>query len=116
MTQTSIEHALTAALLAAMAAMTIAILAPSAAQAAEPAGASLRVKYADLDLETDAGVATLYSRLAGAALRVCDDGGSRGLRHEQAVRACRASALARAVGDIGSAKLAALGAGRKPLG
>ena len=116
MTHSSIEHTLTATLLTVMAATTIALLSPAIAGAAESDnGLQVKVSYADLDLETDAGATQLYQRLAGAARRVCDDG-SEGLRAEQAMRACQADTLARAVGHVGSAKLAALSMTRKPLG
>lgn len=105
----------TAPFAAALAAVGVALLG-----AVEPARAGevpqATVRYADLDLETDAGVTELYRRLQIATRRVCPDDGSRGLHREQLLRECRADALARAIGASGSARLAALQASRRRAG
>lgn len=44
------------------------------AQAAAPADThSISVQYADLNLDSKAGIVTLYRRIKGAAERVCDE-------------------------------------------
>lgn len=79
---------------------------------AEPHAVQAKVNYADLDLQSPVGAAALYRRINSAARRVCDAGGSRDLRAQQAARRCRETAVARAVATIGSAQLAALHASR----
>jgi UrcA family protein len=74
------------------------------------------VMYADLNLDTDAGVQVLHRRIANAVRRVCPNYDARDLGEAQIVRACREQAMARAVEAIGSTRLAALEASRKPFG
>ncbi|MEZ0241805.1 MAG: UrcA family protein [Sphingomonas sp.] len=56
----------------------------------------VRVSYADLDLSSPAGVATLDRRLARAVNSVCPDSLSKRLSEIHAVQACRTAALRQA--------------------
>ena len=81
---------------------------------AQPEPASLRVSYADLDLATDAGAATMLARLQTAAARVCEGQrqGVRGLDAEARYRTCRQTVVAQSVEQVGAPRVAALYAGR----
>jgi UrcA family protein len=76
-------------------------------------GPSTRVKFGDLDLNTDAGRRELLDRLSKAANRVCEDYAylywSDG--YLQAYRSCFQSTLAAAVDKIHQEQLSALFAG-----
>jgi UrcA family protein len=84
------------------------LLAAGPVMAAGPESRTVTVRYADLDLASDAGVRTLYARLRAAAQQVCGPRASRDLYMQQLWRACRDDTLARAVGQLGNAKLAVL--------
>ena len=67
------------------------------------------VKYADLNLSTSSGVAALYQRIERAAVEVCQlPQGTRQLRIEAELKACRADATDRAVGQANLPKLSAM--------
>ncbi|HUI59856.1 MAG TPA: UrcA family protein [Steroidobacteraceae bacterium] len=69
------------------------------------------VKYADLNLDTDAGAKALYSRLNVAARQVCHEAevnSSRELYRFSRFRWCYSSAMDRAVHDVHSPRLLAL--------
>ena len=66
------------------------------AQAAPEPGASAMVSYADLDLKTSGGRATLQSRIRGAVEQVCPEQDLRRLEMRDYYRACRARAEASA--------------------
>lgn len=69
---------------------------------------SKAVSYADLNLKSQAGIATLYKRIERAAIEVCDiPQGTMLLKFEAEIRSCRADATDRA---IMSAKLPTLNA------
>jgi UrcA family protein len=107
-------NAVTLPLAAAATALTL-VFATLPAHAGTPASAESRVavRYADLDLASDAGAAALYQRIAAAAREVCPGYfESRHLLHRQAVRECRESAIARAIEAIDSPRLAAIQAAR----
>ena len=74
--------------------------------------AQVVVGYADLDLDTERGAAALQRRIAAAARQVCGAPSPRDLRMYQKARDCMAAAIARAVEDVGSPRLAKLHAGR----
>jgi len=59
---------------------------------------SITVQFSDLDLDHKAGIATLYTRLDGAARQVCDQ--HAGLMAKQAYRVCVRKALSVAVARI----------------
>ena len=77
----------------------------------EPAK-SLKVSYADLDLSTQAGAATLYSRIRSAAKTVCgyDDSS---YRHFAFTR-CFKQAVGNAVAQVNNPQLTALHQGKSP--
>jgi len=73
----------------------------------DPFLASRTVNYSDLDLNTPAGLATLYQRISSAAARVCPGSSDISDLHGQIyTQACRAAAVHRAVQAIGSPMLA----------
>jgi UrcA family protein len=78
----------------------------STALAAAPARTAT-VSYADLDLDTEAGVEALYRRLLGAAHAACNPLDRRGAVGEAEFQVCKAEALTRAVADIGNPRLTA---------
>ena len=84
-------------------------LAPVLAHAATgDAAPTVTVRYADLNLGTDAGSAALYARLVSAARKVCAASDIRDLGAMAAARACEQQAIANAVRDVHSPKLAAV--------
>jgi UrcA family protein len=66
------------------------------------------VAYGDLDLGTENGVHTLYSRIARAASRVCPYGDAMDPERVVLFKSCREAAITRAVSEIKSPQLAAL--------
>jgi UrcA family protein len=95
----------------------LAVLPANAGENANPNQAPQAiVKYADLDIESDAGALALYRRIASAAHEVCPDNGTRDLRRWQAARECRDQAMARAISQVGSVRLAAIRAARARVG
>jgi UrcA family protein len=71
---------------------------------------SLAVHYTDRDLATADGSARLYSRIAVAAERVCPQAGPADMSRLALAKACQAQAIARAVHEVGSPRLAAVSA------
>jgi UrcA family protein len=68
---------------------------------AEEAPKSLTVQFADLDLSKDAGAATLFNRIKGAAQSVCSThSGGTTLRDKQQHAACVEFALSNAVARV----------------
>lgn len=86
---------------------TAAPLFPGVVSAGEPVR-SVTVHYGDLNLQTQAGLQTLYARLQAAARQVCPSEGATTLSAGMSSRACRKDALSAAVGDAGIPALAAL--------
>jgi UrcA family protein len=74
---------------------------------AEPP-ASVRVSYHDLNLSTDTGSQALYARIVAAARQVCPVSDIRNLSEVAAAQACRTEAIARAVREVNSPRLASL--------
>ena len=74
------------------------------AQSAEPAAEipSVTVRYADLNLNTPAGVEVLYARLRAAARDVCNVGERRPLNEAIAAKACYRRTLAAVVDGVPS--------------
>jgi UrcA family protein len=110
---------LTASLLAASAGTVLLAAAPLAATAApadEPyvvatteGGPAVAVKYSDLDLRTERGARILLERIQLAADQVCPPAAdSRSLSRVEARAACEKDAIARAVDQVGSPRLAAV--------
>ena len=84
-----------------------------AAGVVRAAGADARaftVRYSDLDPSTDAGARALYARIAAAAYRVCAPDNMLSPDAMATARVCREDAIARAVRDIHSPRLASLSA------
>jgi UrcA family protein len=73
----------------------------------------LTVNYADLNLESAAGIESLYARIRSAAKNVCGTAERYELRAKAEMRACRESAVANAVAKIDNAALAARHAGKQ---
>jgi UrcA family protein len=98
-------------LLRASAALTACFIvgASAMAYAAAPADASpsVRVNYHDLNLATEQGTQTLYRRIVSAAHTVCAFSDIRNLAEFAAARACERQAIAHAVRDVNSPRLAA---------
>ena len=69
-----------------------ALVVPTVSQAA--ANNSARVSYADLNLASDAGIAALRGRIAGAARDVCEIEDSREMALAAATDSCRSIAIA----------------------
>lgn len=91
--------------------LTTAFLAsPAVASAAQPAIGVLQttVHYNYRDLETDQGTRALYERITSAAKSVCPGYDSRDLAAFAGSRECQRQAVARAIGQIGNGRLAAL--------
>jgi UrcA family protein len=80
------------------------------AQAATPANdvPTVVVSYDDLDLSTTDGASTLYKRISVAAHKVCPFEDSVHPMQVAANKSCRSAAIARAVGTVNNAKLAAV--------
>jgi UrcA family protein len=101
----TMKHALLLALVPAALALT----APAAL--AKPAG--LRVEYADLNLNSEAGAEVMLRRLNRAAASVCGDSyGRRPIEAREAVRACMSDAVERAVSALDHPTVTALYRGR----
>jgi UrcA family protein len=60
------------------------------------------VKFADLDLRSKTGVATLYERIQSAAKQVCEPENSRTFEHINRIRRCEQRAVDQAVMDVNS--------------
>jgi UrcA family protein len=90
--------------------LTLALLATTFvnhADAVEPPGAVPQavVNYSDLNLDSPAGAATLYLRIAHAADRVCPSSGRETLLAEANRRSCTAHAIRRAVETVNAREL-----------
>jgi UrcA family protein len=81
----------------------------ASAALAQPAteAPTAHVRFADLDLNKDAGVERLYARLRHAAEAVCGSVDARDLARLSQHEACLREALDRAVADVHSARLTA---------
>lgn len=64
-----------------------------------------QVRYDDLNLSTNAGVAALYARLRGAALRACSPLDSRQLSLTARYRVCVDDAMSTAVAELNHPRL-----------
>jgi UrcA family protein len=76
---------------------------------AEDALPSTTVRFGDLNLKSQEGVAALYRRIERAAVEVCDmPQGTLQLRIESELKSCRADATDRAIVQANLPKLSAL--------
>src|ERR1700692_2165654 len=66
---------------------------------------SIVVSYSALDLATDEGARSLYSRIAAAGRAVCPDANFRNLSAYARAKTCQSEAVARAVRDVRSPRL-----------
>jgi UrcA family protein len=80
---------------------------------ADEASRSMKVSYSDLDLSTQAGAATLYNRIRGAARQVCGYEGVTYTDHSSWKR-CFNGAVGNAVTKVNSPRLTALHEGKSP--
>ena len=93
------------------------VLAPALSHATPAAqAATVTVRYADLNLSSDAGNAALYARLEAAARQVCGTSDIRDLAQLASVQSCQKVAIARAVQEVHSTQLAAVLARRAAQG
>jgi UrcA family protein len=69
---------------------------------------AIKVDYSDLDLNSQAGSATLLWRMQHAAHVVCDEGGPHSFSDYVASRECERQAIDRAVAHVGNARIAQL--------
>ena len=79
--------------------MTLAIAAVPAS-AAEGVQFASDVRYGDLNLSSDAGVAQLQRRVASAARKVCGNADGRDIEASQAAAACRREAISSAAPKV----------------
>jgi UrcA family protein len=77
---------------------------------------SVAIQYSAFELSSDEGARILYRRIASAAQEVCPQADSRDLNGFALSKACRSEAIARAVRDIHSPRLAALYSARTTHG
>lgn len=100
------------AALAAFGALTAAALlaSPVVASAAQPAAdvPQTALYYSFKELSTDQGTRALYQRIVSAARAVCPGSDSRDLGAYASSRECQRQAVARAIHQIGNARLAAM--------
>jgi len=87
---------------------------------AEDAVPQMTVKYSDLNLTSDVGIHTLYSRIKAAAAKVCDgyqtDGNdANDLSARTAFKACRDTAINQAVAQMNIAPLTQLASGSNTI-
>ncbi|HJS88893.1 MAG TPA: UrcA family protein [Steroidobacteraceae bacterium] len=84
--------------------------APMVATAAQPAvdAPEVTVSYSARELASEQGTRALYRRIRTAAQSVCPGWDSHDLDEWAASRECQSQAVARAIGQIGNARLAAL--------
>jgi UrcA family protein len=77
------------------------------AHAGEMVNDTQTVKYADLNLNTQAGVAVLYKRIRNAAEQVCGDEGARELAQAAAAKVCVDRAIVATVREVNNPMLTA---------
>ncbi len=92
--------------MASLAAVYVAFAA-GAAQADETSAnvATRTVHYADLNLNTQAGISALYNRIRGAAKLVCGDVDAKQLEEALQAKACVAHAVQVSVSSVNNARL-----------
>jgi UrcA family protein len=73
---------------------------------------SVAVQYSTIDLSSDEGALNLYRRIATAAQAVCPNADPRDLDAFALSKSCRSEAIARAIRDVRSPRLAAVSATR----
>lgn len=91
-----------------LAAAPITMVAAARAQQSADAPAHMTVSYADLNLNSDAGISVLYKRLRHAARQVCGDWDTTSLSRGLATAACINKAMSEAVAQVNSPMLTGL--------
>ena len=91
----------------------LAVLSANPALAGDPAK-SIKVGYGDLDLSTQAGAATLYNRIRGAARQVCGYEGD-SFADKAIWKSCFSGAIDNAVATVNNPRLTALHQGQSPV-
>jgi UrcA family protein len=71
------------------------------------------VNYADLNLESAAGIESLYARIRSAAKKVCGTAEISDIAARADMSACRAASLDKAVAAVGNEALAARHVGKR---
>jgi UrcA family protein len=109
-TASSRPRAFTAALTALGVLTAAAVFASPIASADDADGFQMNVYYTAHDLATEQGTRALYRRIVSAAEEVCP--GSDSLYPDVVAKSkeCQRAAIARAIGEVGSARLAAIDA------
>ena len=79
---------------------TVAVCAALSSLARADEAPQMRVSYADLNIDSEAGAAVLYQRIRFAADRVCAVNGTRDLGQLAAVKPCTDHAIATAVAAV----------------
>ncbi|MGH7105598.1 MAG: UrcA family protein [Acetobacteraceae bacterium] len=104
------SHSLAALAAMGVLAVTASLASPATASAAQPSATApeMAVYYSFRDLTTDQGTHALYEHIVSAARAVCPRYDSRDLTAFADSRECQRQAVARAIHQIGSARLAAL--------
>ena len=90
---------------AAVAALSLVSVAQFAQAGSVDGAPALTVRYSDLNMNTEAGVASLYNRIRHAAQQVCGAVDSRRLDEAAAAQACVHQAIAASVAAVGNTQL-----------
>lgn len=97
------------AMVVALCAIGTAIAAASPASAQSIETRTVRVSYADLDLNSDVGARAMLRRLRAATADACEDPVRRLTLHERKkIRACRAEALGQAVAELDNERVSTM--------
>jgi len=104
---TKLENAVRATVLAGTFVMSMLIAGTAGATSPEGDVRTESVKFEDLNLQSDAGVAALYQRIHAAARRVCDQPGEAGLSASYAIQSCEEKAESRAIMKVNLPALSA---------
>jgi UrcA family protein len=104
---TKLENAIHATFLAGTFVISLFIVGTAFANSPDSDVRSESVKFEDLNLQSDAGVAALYQRIHAAARRVCDQPGEAGLSSSYAIQSCEEKAESRAIMKVNLPALSA---------
>lgn len=99
--------------LVALVATGLAFVGTTAVAAPQTESREATVNYADLNLESAAGIESLYARIRSAAKKVCGTAEIRDIAARAAVSACRVAAMDKAVAAVGNEALAARHVGKQ---
>lgn len=97
------------AMVAALCAMGTAFVAASPAAAQSVETQTVRVSYADLNLNSDAGARAMLRRLRAATAEVCGERiGPRSLAEHRKIRACRTASIGQAVAELDNERVSTM--------